>query len=184
MIAAGQALAPQLLVRIGGDAEAFVPRLRTILTSVEPDLVLSNPVRLDRVFSELLWQAKFSSVAFALVAAIAVVLSAAGLYALMAVSVTQRTAEIAIRSALGAPPWAIVRIVTIRAVLQLAAGVLVGTGLAFLIIPGVLENLKMTGDWRQMMAAVALAMVAIGLLACVVPTRRALRIQPSLALKQ
>ena len=184
VIAAGQALAPQLLVRSGGDTEAFVPRLRSILTSVEPDLVLSNPVRLDRVFSELLWQAKFSSVAFALVAAIAVVLSAAGLYALMAVSVAQRTAEIAIRSALGARPWAIVRVVTIRALLQLAAGVLAGTGLALLIIPEVLESLRMTGDWRQMMAAVAFAMVAIGLVACVVPLRRALRIQPSLALKE
>ena len=184
VITPGQALAPQLLVRVGGDAEAFVPRLRTILTSVEADLVLSNPVRLDRVFSQLLWQAQFSSIAFTLVAAIAVVLSAAGLYALMALSVSQRTSEIAIRAALGARPFAIMRLVTVRAMLQLAAGVLAGAGLAFLIIPEVLDNLRMTGDWRQMMAAVAVAMVAIGLLACVVPTRRALRIQPSLALKE
>ena len=123
----------------------------------------------------LLWQAKFSSVAFTLVAAIAVVLSAAGLYALMAVSVSQRTSEIAIRAALGARPFAIVRIVTARAAAQLAAGVLVGMGLALLIVPEVLDSLRMTGDWRQMMAAVAFAMAAIGLLACVVPTRRALR---------
>jgi predicted permease len=184
VIAPGQAATPQLLVRVAGDAEAFVPRLRMILTSVEPDAVLNNPVRLDRVFSELLWQARFSSVVFTLVAAIAVVLSAAGLYALMAIAVTQRTREIAIRAALGARPAGVVRLVTTRALVQLAAGVVAGAGLAMWIVPEVLESLRMTADWRPMMIAVAVAMVVIGVLACLVPTRRALRIEPSLALKE
>ena len=180
----GQIASPQLLVRVAGDATAFVPRLRTVLIAIEPTLVLDNPVRLDRIFSEMLWQAQFSSVVFALIAVIGVVLSAAGLYALMAFSVSQRTREIAIRTALGARPSRIVGAVVRRALLQLLVGVAFGTGLAAVVIPEVLNGFIMTENWRQMLAAVSIAMIAIGLLACGVPLRRALRIQPVEALKE
>ena len=66
---------------------SFVPRLREILTTVEPSIMMDNPVRLDRAFSELLMQARFTALIFALIAVIGVVLSAAGLYALMAFAV-------------------------------------------------------------------------------------------------
>lgn len=182
--APGEIQSLQLLVRVGGDATAFVPRLRTVLISVEPALVLGNPVRLDHVFSEALLEAQFSAGLFALIGAIAVALSAAGLYALMAFSVAERTREIAIRSALGARPVRIVAGVVSRALLQLLAGVALGAAIAVLIIPEILSSFTMADNWRQMLAAVSFAMLLIGLLACVVPTRRALRIQPVEALKE
>jgi putative ABC transport system permease protein len=183
VIAPGQAHPQQLVVRVSGDAIAFVPRLRSILTAVEPGLVLENPVRLDQIFNEQLWQARFTSVAFASIAVVAVVLSAAGLYALMAFSVSQRTREIAIRATLGAKPSIIVRSVVGRALVQLAAGVAIGAWLATVIVPEVMNSFTLTDNWRQMMAAVSVAMVVIGLLACVAPIRRALRIDPVQALR-
>jgi ABC-type antimicrobial peptide transport system permease subunit len=184
VVAYGQIHPPQLLVRVGGDPTAFVPRLRTVLTTIEPSLVLDNPVRLDRVFSEMLWQARFSAVVFTLIAVLAVGLSAAGLYPLMAFSVSQRSREIAIRTTLGARPSEIVRSVVSRALLQLVIGVVLGAGLAVLIVPEVLNSFTLAENWRQMLIAVSIAMIAIGLLACVVPIRRALRIQPVEALKE
>ena len=183
VIATGQAHPLQLVVRVSGDANAFVPRLRSILTAVEPGLVLEHPVRLDQVFNEQLWQARFTGVAFAAIAVIAVVLSAAGLYALMAFSVSQRTREIAIRSALGAQPSVIVRSVVGRALLQLVVGVAIGAWVATVIVPEVMNSFTMKENWRQMLIAVSAAMVAIGLLACAAPIRRALRIDPVQALR-
>jgi putative ABC transport system permease protein len=67
---------------------------------------------------------------------------------------------------------------------SLIVGVVLGVGLAVLIVPEVLNEVTQTANWRQMMAAVAIVMVVVGLLACAVPTRRALRIQPVDALKE
>jgi ABC-type antimicrobial peptide transport system permease subunit len=168
----------------GGDTATFAPRLRTSLAEIQPTLVPDMPVRLDRVFSHALWEARVSAVVFTVIAVITIVLSAAALYALMAFSVSQRTREIAIRTTLGAPPFGIVRSVVSRAVVQLAIGVVLGAGLAVLIVPEVLNSSTITGNWRQMLIAVSTAMTAFGLLACVAPTRRALRIQPVEALKE
>lgn len=184
LIVPGQLHPAQLLVRVAGDPEAFVPRLRGILNEIEPAIVLDQPVRLDRVFSEELWEARFSALTFTAVAIAAVVLSAAALYALMAFAVTQRTREIAIRSALGARPLNIVRIVIARALVQLAAGVALGAAIGAALVPEILGGMSLAQNWTTMLAAVSAAMCAIGLLACAAPTRRALRIQPVQALKE
>jgi putative ABC transport system permease protein len=107
---------------------------------------------LDHVFSEMLWQAQFSAALFALITVIAVGLSAAGLYALMGFSVSQRTREIAVRTALGTRPLRVVSIVVSRALLQLVIGVALGIGLAAMVIPKVMNSFTMADNWRQMLA--------------------------------
>ena len=183
VIAPGQVHPLQLLVRVGQDPAAFEPRLRALLLAAEPDLIPNRAARLDDVFNDQLWQARFTSIAFAAIAAMAVVLSAAGLYALIAFSVSQRTREIAIRSALGARPGAIVSTVVRRALLQLAAGVVIGAWLASMIVPRVANTFTLKDNWQQMLVAVSAVMIAIGLLACVSPIRRAMRIDPIQALR-
>jgi putative ABC transport system permease protein len=180
----GQMFPANLVARIRGDALAFAPRLRTILTSIDPEIGMEDPVRLDLVVNDKLWEARLGGVGFGALAAIALILSAAGLYALMSFSVTQRTREIAIRVALGASPSSIAAAVLGRAVLQLMVGVSLGTGLGLTIVPEILNKNTQASDWRLMLAAVAFAMIAVGLLACAAPTRRALRIQPLNALKE
>jgi predicted permease len=183
VVAPGELHPTQLVVRVASDPSALVPRLRQLLTDVDPAIAIDNPMPLEDIFTEALWEARFSAFAFTAVATVAVILSAAGLYALMAFSVAQRTREIAIRNALGARPASVVRIVVVRAMIQLTVGVAVGAGVGAALVPSMLNDTTLAGNWRSMLAGVSIAMVSIGLLACAVPTRRALRIQPVAALK-
>ena len=184
VVAPGQVHPVQLVVKVAGDPASYVPRLRSVVHDVEPTMALDGPTTLDGLFSEALWQARFTAFAFTLVALVAVVLSAAGLYALMAFAVSQRTREIAIRAALGARPGSIIRLIAATAMLQLAIGVVIGAGIGAMLVPTLLNSATLAGNWRSMLVGVSIAMVTIGVLACAVPTRRALRIQPIAALKE
>jgi len=123
-----------------------------------------------------LLQAEFAQNLVALLAGIAILLSAACLYALMSFTVARRTREIGIRTAIGARPGRIVAGIFSRAFLQISAGILAGSGLAALM--GV-------GSARQVLLLLAAdgIMLVVGLTACAVPLRRALRIDPTEALR-
>ena len=106
---------------------------------------------------------------------IVVLLSATGIHTLMSFTVARRTREIGIRAALGANSRRIVAGIFSRAFLQIGVGVIIGSALASL---GGLEG-------RQLMLLLAAdaIMLVVGLTACAVPVRRALRIDPSEALR-
>jgi ABC-type antimicrobial peptide transport system permease subunit len=110
------------------------------------------------------------------------------LYAILSLIVSQRTREIGIRAALGANRWTIARSVAMRAVVQIAVGVVIGLPFA-----GALsyEFLELTGSGASVPGAVAMAlglgmsvMLLVSLTACTVPTLRALRIAPVDALRK
>jgi ABC-type antimicrobial peptide transport system permease subunit len=103
-------------------------------------------------------------------------LSATGIHSLMAFTVARRTREIGIRAALGAGQGRIVAGIFSRAFLQIGAGILVGSGLAALF------GLGSTRAVLLLLAADGV-MLVVGLLACAVPVRRALRIDPTEALR-
>ena len=111
-----------------------------------------------------------------LIGFIVLLLSATGIHALMSFTVARRTREIGIRAALGARPGRIVTGIFSRAFLQIGAGVLAGSGLAALV--GL-------GSTRQVMLLLAAdgVMLVVGLIACAVPLTRALRIEPTEALR-
>jgi ABC-type antimicrobial peptide transport system permease subunit len=111
-----------------------------------------------------------------LIGSIVLLLSATGIHALMAFTVARRTREIGIRAALGAGRGRIVAGIFSRALLQISAGILVGSALAALI--GL-------GSTRQLLLLLAAdgIMLIVGLLACAVPVRRALSIHPTEALR-
>jgi ABC-type antimicrobial peptide transport system permease subunit len=121
----------------------------------------------------------------ALVAAVAMLtvllLSAAGIHALMSFTVAQRTREIGIRSALGAHPRQILGSIFARAVRQVGLGVLVGVGVAALLLR--VTGGKISGTGAAMLLMGATLMAVVGLLAALGPARRGLRIQPSEALR-
>ncbi len=112
-----------------------------------------------------------------------VLLSSAGIYALMSFTVSQRRREIGIRTALGADPGRLLRSIFSRAARQLAIGVAVGLAAAALV-----ENLTggalMNGNGAVLLPAVAVLMTAVGLLASVGAAKRGLRVQPTEALRE
>ena len=112
---------------------------------------------------------------------VAVVFAAASLYALMAVAVQRRTREIGIRIALGANPRRVLRTVFARAGRQLGGGIIAGNSIVLLIA---WRTDAMTTDLLVSLAIMSVIMAVVGVLACAAPARRALRVQPTEALRQ
>ena len=109
-------------------------------------------------------------------------LSAAGIYALMSFTVAQRRREIAIRTALGAEPSRLLGSIFGRALRQIAIGVVLGVGLA-LLLDRLQDGEALGGRGGVLLSGTALVMCVVGLLAALGPARRGLRIEPSEALK-
>lgn len=178
-------LNPVLLVaRIGDDPESFSSRLRTIAAEVDPSAIVTEVQSLDAVFSfnrfVLAWVASGAKVMIGILFA----LSVSGIYALVSFTVTERTREIGIRAALGAPRSRLVAILARRAILQLAVGVLIGSTLSLSVLWRI-ESDGLLSYEVPMVAAFITSLgltLLIGITACTAPTLRALRIEPTEAL--
>ena len=121
------------------------------------------------------------SIIFGSVLLVAAVFSAVGLYALMAVAVERRTREIGIRIALGASPRRVLRTVVALAGRQLGGGIIAGNSIILLLA---WRTDAVTRDLLVSSVIMSVIMAAVGVLACAAPARRALRIQPTEALRQ
>jgi putative ABC transport system permease protein len=121
---------------------------------------------------------------FTIFAVIALILSAVGLYAVTAYSVSQRTSEIGIRMALGAQPEQVLWLVLRRSLLQLAIGLPVGIAGA-LGVGRLLQSLLVQTSSRDPLtiAVIALVMVVVSVAACFWPARKATRLDPVTALR-
>lgn len=179
---AGTGAAAGLAVRLrGGDSPLFARRLREIGTEIDPALRL-NAVTLPETYRQDEVVMRLTALVLGLVMASVLLLSAAGIYALMSFAVAQRRREIGIRSALGAQPRQLVRAVFSRAARQLALGL--GAGVAgAALLEGATGGGLMGGRGAVLLPLVALLMLAVGLLAALGPMRRGLRIEPTEALR-
>ncbi len=126
---------------------------------------------------------QLGALGIALVTFSVLLLSAAGIYALMSFAVTRRRREIGIRAALGAHPRRLLATIFSRALAQLAIGV--GVGLAVATLLDVLTEGELMGGQRAVfLPAVSAFMIAVGLVAALGPASRGLRIQPTEVLKE
>ena len=167
--------ARQMAVRTR-DPAGFTNRLRTIAADVDPTIRLTSVQSLAKAGGgEAQGNWALTSVAW-LVGFIVLMLSATGIHALMSFTVARRTREIGIRAALGAGRGRIVAGIFSRAFLQVGAGVVLGSALAALVG---------FGSTRQMLLLLAAdaIMLAVGMAACALPVLRALRINPTEALR-
>ena len=167
-----------LLVRVNGEPNAFARRLRALGAAADPALQLSTVQPLNDVPRDLLATYSFWFRVGMLTCAVALVLSLAGIYSIMAFTVARRTREIGIRVALGADRRRIIAPIFARAFAQIAGGVLLGVALLVMLSGGF-------RSWQQaaVVGVYVPIMMAVCMLACVVPTRRALRIQPTEAMR-
>ena len=172
-----------LVVRVPGETAAFVPELRRITTAVDPTLVLGTVTPLGDLGGVLSSMIGAGALAFGIVFAAGLLLCAAGVFALMSFSVTQRRREIGVRSALGAHPRRVLVNVLGRSLRQVVLGVALGVFVVWAIPPINADGIIIDASAGPI-ALVALLMVGVGVLAAVGPARRGLRIHPTEALRE
>ena len=168
-------------VRVAGDASLLGPRVVALARRVDAGLQLRDIATLDEVVAQEQKAKAFGAVVFGSILLVAVVFAAAGLYALMAVAVARRTREIGIRIALGATPRHVLRTVFARAGRQLGGGIIAGNSIILLLA---WRADSLTTDLFVSSVMTSIIMAAVGVIACAAPARRALRVQPTEALRQ
>jgi ABC-type antimicrobial peptide transport system permease subunit len=161
-----------------------VRQLRRAVSELDPSLTVYDSGSLTSALALALFPAKLVAVVLASFGLLAVVLAATGVYGIMAYAVSRRTREIGIRMALGAAPAQVLRVVLMRTSVLLAIGTVIGLALAFLsgqffgqILYGVSAH-----DPLTYACAVSL-MAAVAFVACWVPAKRAIRVDPLTALR-
>jgi len=191
---AGGGGAVHMMVHVRGDPVALTPRLRTIATAVDPTLRLSDFERLDDVETAVLWIIRLWLRITLVLTAVAVLLSLAGIYAVLSFTVARRTREIGVRVALGASRRRVVTDVFRRPLTQVGLGVVAGgilVGVAWYALSGWQPDRSMSASvpvglsLSQVATLVAYVafMFGVCLLAYIVPTQRALRVEPTEALR-
>jgi ABC-type antimicrobial peptide transport system permease subunit len=174
-----------VVVQTAEESRALMPAVRSVIRKISPDVPLYNVRTLDSVLSESMAGARFRTVLLALFAALAVLLAAVGTYGVIALVVSQRVREMAVRLALGATMRDIVRFVVVGGMRP----VLVGTaaGLAAGAVEGrIISNLLFRvapGD-PPTFAVAAIVVVVSGLVATWFPARRACRVDAAEVLRQ
>jgi putative ABC transport system permease protein len=173
-----------ILLRGHLDTAATVEQVRAQVQSVDPTLPVSGAQTLNETVSASLAERRFSMQIVALFALTALLLAGLGIYGVISYIVGERTHEIGIRLALGAQRWNILRMV-MRLGLELAlAGAAVGLVGALIVsrlMAGVLYGVRPTDPLT--FAGVAFLLIGVALLACYIPARRAIRVDPLVALR-
>ena len=182
--APGDVYPPMLSVRVqGGDPAGFTSRLREISAAVDPNLQLRDVSSFKGAAEREQGVMRLIGFTLAVVMLSVVVLSAAGIYALMSFTVARRRREIGIRVALGADRARILGGIFSRAFAQLSAGALAGM-LGAVALEQILEGEMFQGHGAVILPMVAVIMTTVGLLAALGPARRGLSSQPTEALRE
>jgi putative ABC transport system permease protein len=183
--AIGAASPVRLLIRTQSPTSPMPHTLQAAALSVNPDARLSGMASLDAIADREGTSMRFFLRVFLVVSAVALLLSTAGVYALVSFTLARRTRDIGIRVALGAEPRRIISGTFSRVFTQFAIGVLVGAIPAFVILGNGAEDGGHMGIAAGLAAALAVGtfVIAVAMVACAVPLRRALRIEPMDALR-
>jgi len=171
-------------VRTQGDPTATVPSIRSVLSQINKDLPMTNIHTMDQIRADSVTQPRFESVLFGLFGGLGLVLAAVGIYGVISYSTALRTREIGIRMALGAQ-WADVLKMILGHGIKLAV-VGVGIGLVLsLVLTRFLANLLYGVKAADPLtfAAVAVVLIGVALLAGYIPARRAMKVDPMVALR-
>lgn len=181
-----QVPAPQmsLLVRTSADPLRLADQIRKTVWSIDKDVPVENVTTMTDILSESVGKPEFYTILLSAFAVVGLILAAVGLYGVLAYGVSQRTHEFGIRMALGARPREIVTLVVRHGLLLALAGLVLGLGSSVAlsrILASILFKIKPT-DLLTYCVAV-LVLLAATLLACMIPARRATRVDPGIALR-
>jgi predicted permease len=173
-----------LVVRTAADPAGMAAAVRSQVLAVDPDQPVFDIKTMDERLSKSVAQSRFTMLLLAVFSGLALTLSAVGVYGVMAYTVTQRTHEIGVRVALGAQQRDVLKLVLGQGMKWTLAGVGVGLAAA-LILTRVMSSLLygVTATDPLTFIAVAALLSAVALLACFIPARRALKVDPMEALR-
>jgi predicted permease len=173
-----------IVIRSSLGPEALVPAVRREVGGMNQDLALTKVKTAEQLLYESVAQPRFRTLLLGVFAAVALLLSAVGIYGVMSYAVAQRTHELGIRMALGAQRGHIMKLILgqglVLAVIGLVLG-LVGALIATRILSTLLYGVSATDP--VVFAATSLFLAAVALLASYVPARRATKVDPMVALR-
>jgi predicted permease len=173
-----------VMVRTTGSVEPMIRTLRTVVPSVNPSLTAANIRPMEQVVAQSVAVPRFNMLLVSAFAILALVLSAIGIYGVIAYSVAQRRHEIGVRMALGAERVDVLRLVLSEGIAMAAAGVALGLGGAA-ALTGVMRTLLFGVTARDPLTfgAGAVLLLLVALLASYIPALRATRVEPVTALR-
>jgi putative ABC transport system permease protein len=173
-----------LAVRSNHDPTTLISAVRGALREVDPSLPLSQVRTMDEVMEAVRSRPKFLTTLLGIFSTVALVLAAVGLYGVISYSVTRRTTEFGVRMAMGAQPGDVLKLVLGQGLMLAGVGVVAGAAGALLLtrlIRGLLFGVSAFDPLTFLSMAALLA--AVTMLACLIPARRATRVDPLVALR-
>ncbi|HKY03866.1 MAG TPA: FtsX-like permease family protein, partial [Blastocatellia bacterium] len=173
-----------LMVRSASDPTNMMGTVREAVRSIDGDLPVFSVKSMDEMLGDMMAQRRLNMLLFAILAGVALILAAVGIYGVIAYSVTQRTHEIGIRMALGAQRRDIVRMVVGQGIILAAGGVGVGI-LASILLTRLMTALLYGVSATDLVTFVAISglLTLVAVLASFIPARRATRVDPMIALR-
>jgi len=176
--------AATIVAKVDGDPNILQPIMRTAVAQVDPDQPVSVFQTMDGILAQTIGVQRLVAALVAIFAAVALILTSIGLYSVIAYSVSQRTSEIGIRMAMGARPSQIVSHVLSGGMRLVVIGLLIGLVGAAATAEAMTSLLYAVAPLSpKLYSAVTVLFSAIAALACLLPARRAARIDPLLALR-
>jgi putative ABC transport system permease protein len=179
-----------MLVHVrGGDPMTVMPQMRDIAMAIDPALRFASVVRVNEANNASRYLMALWVQVTVVLSSVALILSLAGIYAVLSFTVARRTRDIGVRVALGASRRRVVIATFRRPLAQVTGGIVIGTAIVFAVasllkyteFPG--SETELTLQHVAMIAGYGIVMLGVCMLGCVVPTRRALDIEPTVALR-
>src|SRR6185436_10298896 len=173
-----------LIVRSNAGTETMVPSLRAAVLAIDKNMAIYNIKTMEKVVSDSIAQPRFNMVLLAIFAGLALILASVGIYGVMSYSVTQRTQELGVRMALGAQRRDIFSLVLKQGIILALIGVAIGLAGAIGLskaLASVLYGISATDPVTFILVAVI--MVAVALVACFFPARKATKVDPLTAMR-
>ena len=173
-----------LLVRSSLQPESLIAPVKKEIYALDPELPLTEVKTLEQYRAETLALPRFITLLLALFAGLALALTIIGLYGVISYSVSQRTREIGIRMAMGAQRSDVLKLVLKQGMLLTSIGVACGLSAAY-ALTGLMKSLlyEVSATDRLTFVVIALLFMAVALLACFVPARKATKVDPMVALR-
>lgn len=173
-----------LTVRTTGDPTALIGSVRDQIWSVDRDLAVDNPRTMNAILAQSVAPQRFSMMLLAGFAAIAMVLATVGVYSVLSYTVAQRSHELGLRMALGAQAGDVMKLVLMHGMKLTIIGVSIGLASAIALTRLMKSLLYEVGATDPVtFAIVTVLLIAVGLVACFIPARRATKVDPMVALR-